>query len=160
MGSSEDLDRSPAALDEGELRAIADQLLTILGELRAIEEQKRETSLGSEAFVSLAETAEAQGRLAFRWTGLQLELAREVARRRATGEIEPDVRIVDIQPKRLDRILASWREAQFRLELAKPGTAEADAAADRIERLQDEYRAVAKSQAADAAALGEHPGSG
>jgi hypothetical protein len=37
-------------------------------------------------------------------------------------------------------ILANWREAPFRLEIARPGSAEAMSAADDIERLREEYQ--------------------
>ena len=102
-----------------------------------------------------AAIAEAQGRLVFRWTGIQVEIARDAARRRAKGELEPDMTINDIQPRPLDRILAACREAQVRLEIAKPGTPEAAAAADRIERLHDEYRAAANAQADAAGAFAQ-----
>jgi hypothetical protein len=141
----------------GELRAIADQLLEMLDLLRASEERKREEELGSAEFVALAEEAEMQGRLVFRWTGLQLELAREAARRRALGELDPKLRINDIQPRAIDVILAGWREAQLRLEIAKPGSPDAAAAADRIERLRDEYHRAAAAQTDAAADLGRHP---
>jgi hypothetical protein len=148
----------PASPDRGEIRAIADQLLRLLDDLRSFEDRKRGEALGSDEFVTLAEAAEAQGRLVFRWTGLQLELARQAAQRRAAGQLDPDLRLVDIQPRPLDRILAAWREAQIRLELAKPGTAEATAAADSIERLRDEYQAIATSKADDATSLAQFPG--
>ncbi len=137
----------------GELRAVADQFLAVLAELRATEERKRNETLGSDEFVSLAEAAEAQGRLVFRFTGLQLELARTAAERRAQGGLQQDLRLTDVQPRALDRILAAWREAQLRLEIAAPGSAEADAAADQIERLRDEYRAITASKAHDATDL-------
>ena len=141
----------------GELRAVADRLLSIMDRLRASEEQKRNEQLGSAEFVALAEEAEVLGRLVFRWTGMQLELARDVARRRALGEVERDISINDVQPRALDVILAAWREAQLRLEIAKPGTPDAAAAADTIERLRDEYHAVAASQVDAAADLSRHP---
>jgi hypothetical protein len=144
-------------LDRGEIRAVADQLLDILDELRSLEERKRNEPLGTERFVRLAEDAEAQGRLVFRWTGLQLEVARDAARRRAAGELEPDVRIEDIHSRPLDRILAAWREAQIRLEIARPGSSEASEAADAIERLRDDYCAMVEGKAADAASLATPP---
>jgi hypothetical protein len=145
-------------LERGEIRAVADQLLDILAHLRSLEERKRNEPLGTETFVRLAEAAEVQGRLVFRWTGLQLEVARDARRRREAGELDPDARIEDIQSQPLDRILAAWREAQIRLEMARPGSAEAIEAADAIERLRDQYRAVAESKAADAASLATPPG--
>jgi hypothetical protein len=141
----------------GEIRAIADQLMDIMRLLRELEDQKRGESLGSDRFVALAEEAEVQGRLVFRWTGLQLEVARDAARRRAIGQLDAGLRIVDLVPRPLDRILAAWREAQVRLEIAKPGSDEAEEAAARIERLRDEYQAIAASQAIDAAKLAEYP---
>lgn len=130
----------------GEFRAIADQLLDIMEQLRSYEMRKRGEPLGSDEFVALAEEAEVQGRLVFRWTGLQLEMAREAARNRARGQLDPDVRLTDVQPRPIDRILAAWREAQIRLEMARPGSPEAADAADDIERLRDEYAAVADSK--------------
>jgi hypothetical protein len=150
-------EESPAA-ERGELRAIADQLLDILDQLRTYEERKRVEPMGSPEFVALAEAAEIQGRLVFRWTGLQLELARDAAHRRATGQLDPDLRIVDVRPRPLDSILASWREAQIRLEIAKPGSPEAAEAADAVERLREEYRAVAEYKSEDAADLATRPG--
>jgi hypothetical protein len=141
--------------DAGEFRAIADQMMRILEQLRSLEERKRAEVLGSDEFVALAEAAESQGRVVFRWTGLQLEVARAAAQRRAAGQLDADVRLTDLQSRPLDRILAAWREAQIRLEVAKPGTQEAAAAADAIERLRDEYQAVATSKADDAAALAQ-----
>jgi hypothetical protein len=131
----------------GETRAIADQLLGIFDRLREIEEQKRRTPLGTDEFVDLAIEAEEQGRLLFRWTGLQLEMAHTAARQRAQGTLVSDIRIVDVQPRTLDRILAAWREAQIRLEIARPGTPEALEAADMVERHREEYRRVAEAKA-------------
>ena len=141
----------------GEIRAIADQLMDIMRLLRELEDQKRGESLGSDRFVALAEEAEVQGRLVFRWTGLQLEVARDAARRRALGQIDADLRIVDLVPRPLDRVLAAWREAQIRLEIAKPGSDEAEEAAARIERLRDEYQALAAAQAIEAGELAGYP---
>jgi hypothetical protein len=143
--------------DRGEIRAVADQLIGILERLRDFEERKRAEALGSDEFVALAEQAEVQGRLIFRWTGLQLELARDAASHRALGQLDPDVRLLDVEPRKLDRILAAWREAQFRLEIARPGSPEAEVAADNIERLRDEYRAVASSLSDEAAELASYP---
>ncbi len=147
----------PAVAEGRELRAIADQMLDILAELRSLEDEKRGEAMGSDEFVALAEAAEVQGRLVFRWTGLQLEMARLAAKRRARGELDPTERLTDVESRPLDRILAAWREAQFRLEIAKPGSPEASAAADEIERLRDEYGSVAATKSADAARLSRHP---
>jgi hypothetical protein len=129
-----------------ETRSVSDQLLEIMDRLRSVEERKRRAPLGSDEFVALAEEAETQGRLVFRWTGVQLEMARHAASRLARGELQPEVRLVDVEPRPLTRILAAWREAQIRFEMAKPGTPEATEALEAIERLREEYRAVAAAK--------------
>lgn len=126
--------------ERGELRATADQMLEILDELRAMEVDKRSSPIGSPEFIELARAALRHGRLAFRWTDLQLQLAEEAAARVARGEEAADVRISAVTPRRMDQILALWREAQIRLEIAQPGSPEAATAADEIERLRDEYQ--------------------
>ena len=144
--------------NRGEFRATTDQLLTILDELRSIEEHKRLEALGSSAFVDLAKEASSQSRLAFRWCEMQLQMAQETAARVARGEQAPDIRLVEVIPRPIDRILANWREAQLRLEIAQPGSTEASAAAEDIERLREEYQLAHESQADVAAHLGATPG--
>lgn len=126
--------------DRGGLRATADQMLEILDALRAIETRKRSTSIGSAEFIGLARSALNHGRLAFRWTDLQLRLAEEASARVARGEEPHDVRIDDIAPRPMDQILALWREAQIRFEVAEPGSPEALETAADIERLREEYQ--------------------
>ncbi len=126
--------------DGGELRATADQMLEILDELRAMETTKRSAAIGSAEFIELARSALNHGRLAFRWTDLQLRLAEEAAARVARGEEAHDLRIEDVTPRPMDQILALWREAQIRLEVAEPGSPDAAAAAAAIERLREEYQ--------------------
>jgi len=123
----------------GELRAFTDQMLEYIDQLRAAEERKRSVPAGSPDFIAAAEEASELSRLAFRWAQMELELARKVG---SAGEvIAPDVRLINVQPRPLDLILAHWREAQLRLEIATPGSPEADAAVRDIERLRDEYQA-------------------
>ena len=55
--------------------------------------------------------------------------------------MSPEVRLINVEPRPLDRVLAHWREAQLRLEIAKPGSPEAEEAVRDIERLRDEYQA-------------------
>jgi hypothetical protein len=42
----------------------------------------------------------------------------------------------------MDVVLAAWREPQLRLEIATPGSSEAAAAAEAVERLREEYQAT------------------
>ena len=126
--------------DRGDLRATADHMLEILDELREMEIKKRSAAIGSPEFIELARSALNHGRLAFRWTDLQLRLAEEAAARAARGEEPDDLRIDDVTPRPMNQILAHWREAQIRFEIAEPGSPEAAAAAAEIERLREEYQ--------------------
>jgi hypothetical protein len=72
---------------------------------------------------------------------MQLQMAETVAARAASGKIDPTVRLINVEPRPLDVILAHWREAQIRLEIATPGSPEAQAAATAIEGLREEYQA-------------------
>lgn len=141
-----------------EFRASTDQMLAILEEVRSIEEAKRATSLGSPEFVELARTAAEHARLAFRWAQLELQLAEHAAARVASGETPRDVRLVDVTPRPLDVVLASWREAQIRLEIAEPGSEAARLATDDIERLREEYHTGLDDRTEAAEALGRLPG--
>jgi hypothetical protein len=124
----------------GEFRATTDQLLEILDELRTFEEAKRAVAVGSPAFVDLADKAADQARLAFRWCQMQQQMAHDAAARVARGEQAANVHLLEITPRPIDRILALWREAQIRLEIARPESEEAARAATDIERLREEYQ--------------------
>jgi hypothetical protein len=129
--------------DRGEFRAATDQLLEIIERLRTTEEAKREVEFGSDEFVALARAAVDAGRLAYRWTEMQLTMAEQAAARRARGELAEDVRLIDVRARPIDRILSLWREAQLRLEIARPGSPEAEAATADAERLREEYAVAA-----------------
>ena len=119
----------------GEIRAAADHMLELMDEVRQAEERKREVPLGSEAFVELAVRVATRARVVSRWADLQLQLAQSIP-----YGVE-DVSISDLRPRPLERVLALWREAQIRLELAPPGSPAAEQAVDDIERLRNEYQA-------------------
>jgi hypothetical protein len=61
----------------------------------------------------------------------------------STGQVgrgeQSSAPLSEVIPRPLDRILAVWREAQLRFEIARPGSPEAAAAADEVERLREEY---------------------
>ena len=133
--------------DQHEIRATSDHTFAILERLRTVEHDKREVALGSPEFVEMAREVERLSRLLFRWAGLQMQLATESSAAVSRGDIPADP-LVAIQPRALDRVLALWREAQMRLELAKPGSAEAAAAADDIERLREEYHGTMEAKLA------------
>ena len=133
----------------GEYRATTDQMLELIDSLRAAEELKRNVPIGSPAFVDAAVEAEHLSRLAFRWAQLELQMATSAKERVAAGQLPADVSLVDVEPRKLDVILAHWREAQLRLEIATPGSPEAERAVVDIERLREEYQTsrIARSDA-------------
>ena len=138
----------------GEFRALTDQMLEYLDQLRAAEERKRSVEVGSADFITAAEEAAELSRLTFRWAQMELEMARRAHDQR--HEVAPEVRLINVEPRPLDLVLAHWREAQLRLEIAPPGSTEADAAVRDIERLRDEYQAGHEVRAdADAGRLAD-----
>jgi hypothetical protein len=134
--------------DEHEIRATSDRTIAILERLGRIEHEKREVALGSPEFVAMAGEVERLSRVLFRWSGIQMQMATESAAAVSRGDL-PAGPIAAIRPRRLDRVLALWREAQIRLEVAKPGSAEAEAAANDIERLREEYHATTEAKLAE-----------
>lgn len=119
----------------GEIRAAADHMLALMDEVRRLEERKREVPLGSEEFVELALRVATRARVLSRWADVQLQFAQSIP-----YGVE-DVSISNVRPRPLERVLALWREAQIRLELAPPGTLAATQAVEDIERLRNEYQA-------------------
>jgi hypothetical protein len=131
---------APSSAPSG-FRAATDEMLDIIDDLRATEDVKRRAPIGSPEFLAAARRSEELGRLAFRWAQMQLRMAHEIRERIAAGDVPGEVRLDTVAPRPLDQVLAQWREAQLRLEIAQPGSAEAEAAVRDIERLRDEYRA-------------------
>ena len=135
----------------GEFRAFTDQMLDYIDRLREAEERKREVEVGSPEFITAAEDAAELSRMAFRWAQMQLQMA--LASQSETGGMAADVRLIEVEPRPLDRVLAHWREAQLRLELAAPGTPESEAAVRDIERLREEYQAGHEARGDDVRTL-------
>ena len=120
-------------------------MLEMLERLQAIELEKRRFPMGSDGFVAQAAEAERLSRVIFRWSGLQQQMADESVGAVERGDMQ-GVPITAVEPRPLDRILAAWREAQIRLEIARPGSPEAETATADIERLRDEYQAASEAQ--------------
>ena len=137
--------------DRSEFRATTDQMLVLIEELRVTEERKRRIPVGSAAFTSEAATAADKARVVFRWAQMQLDMAHVWETRVARGETPPDVRLIEVEPRPLDKVLAQWREAQLRLEIARPGSVDAREAVADIERLREEYQAGHGLRVVDAA---------
>ena len=128
--------------DDRELRAASDRMVELLRELTDVEQAKRREPMASAAFVERAERAEELARLVFRWSGFQRELAEDAHHSAGAGGGSAPT-IATVVPRRLDRILAGWREAQMRFEIAAPGSPEATQAVDEIERLRAEFHVLA-----------------
>jgi hypothetical protein len=116
-----------------EVRAAADHMLQLLDDVRTAEAAKREIPMGSSEFIELAARIARHARVVSRWADLQLQLAQTVEEQGTT--------ISDVRPRPLERVLALWREAQIRLELAEPGSAAAERAVEDLERYRNEYQA-------------------
>jgi len=125
--------------DESELRATSDEMMQVINRLRDIEMAKRAEPMGSLRFTELVQEATVLSRLVFRWGALQEEVSRIVQERIQRGEA-PDRSIEQVEPRRLDRILAAWREAEFRFSSADVDSPARDQAVDDLERIREEYR--------------------
>jgi hypothetical protein len=122
--------------NDRELRATSDRMLGMLDELRALEMRKRGLTPGTDEFARLAWDVADLARTAVRWSELQLRQANEAL---AVGASEPAVALVDVPPRRLDEVLAEWRQAEIRLSQTQPGSPEAEAASMDVTRLRAEY---------------------
>jgi hypothetical protein len=131
----------------GEFRATTDQMIELIDQLKTKENQKREAPFGSLEFVGLARDTAESARLVFRWAQMQYEMALSTERIAPAGD--GPVRLVNVIPRPIDRILANWREAQLRLEIAHPGSPEAETAASDIERLREEYQVAYDARLAE-----------
>lgn len=133
--------------DEQELRAHSDRMIELIKRLQALEEEKHHVGVGTPEFLALAAEVEKLSRLVFRWSGMQMQSAEHAAASLERGETDGKA-LDDVAPRRLDVILAAWREAQFRFELAKPGSDEATQAASDVERLREEFRVAQEGMSA------------
>ena len=124
-------------------RATSDRMLALVEQLRELEHQKRGHPIGSPEFVRLAGETESLSRLVFRWTQMQGALAEE-----SLSQPHGGLRIADVAPRPIHRLLADWREAELRLLGARPGSPEGDRATDEIERIREEYHRLMEEQRA------------
>jgi len=122
------------------LRATSDALLSDLDALQALEQEKRAIQPGDPQLVRIAARIE---QLASRVLGTSIEqyrLTESVQQLVETGSPDaPDTAIEDTR-REMRVILADWRDAERRAELAQAGSPEALAAASDIDRLRLEYR--------------------
>jgi hypothetical protein len=122
------------------LRATSDALLSDLDALQALEQEKRAIQPGDPQLITIAARIE---QLASRVLGTSIQQSRLSERAhqlvKAGSPEAPDAPIEDTK-REMRAILADWRDAERRAELAQPRSTDALAAAADIERLRTEYR--------------------
>ena len=139
---------------DAEYRASSDRLLETLSRLRDVESTKRSVPVGDAEFVRMAAEVADLGRRVFRWSQVEQQLAEMAPAAHERGEVSGRS-LDDIEPRPLSRVLAEWREAEFRFRDALPGSQEAAWAAADMERLRSEYRAIGQHKQQRTAAAAE-----
>ena len=134
---------------DGAVRATSDELLAAIRQLVDAETRKRQTATDSPEFVRLAQVADLAGQMVARWTAAELDAASK-ARGLVTAGVMSGAPIETVAPRPVAKVLALWREAEYRLDSSDPGSAAGATAQADIERLRGEY------QAATAAASERH----
>ena len=111
-------------------------MLEMLERLQAAERQKRGRLPGTREFADLAFEVLELSRMVTRWAEHQLQQANE-----RLAEVPPsDVPLSETSKRRLDEVLAEWRQAEIQLSLVLPGSTEYASATAAVERLRVEYR--------------------
>jgi len=124
---------------EAELRVASDRLLRTLEQIQALENEKRTLQPGSDRFQRLAHEIERLAADAFAQTHAQQQLGEQAAAvEERTGTEQPPINeSTKLRP--LQQILNEWRDAERRLQLAAPDSAEHARAAADVGRLRSEY---------------------
>lgn len=125
-----------------DLRNASDLLLKRIDRLYELEQRKRELMPDNPEFVRLAREVEDVARAALGATGMQVELATEVADRAKRGDASVDQPIRDVPPGPRDAtvVLAEWRAAERLLAASAPDSDAERSARTEVERLRREYR--------------------
>lgn len=130
--------RPPAS----DLRAASDMLIQRIDRLDELERRKRELPPDDPEFVRLAREIEDVARGVLGATGLEVELADEVAAAAKRGDPTAREPIREVPPNSRGavEILREWRTAERRLAAATAGSDEERIAAADADRLREEYR--------------------
>ena len=111
-------------------------MLEMLERLQAAEQLKRGHLPGTREFADLAFEVLELSRMVTRWAEHQLQQANE-----RLAELPPSsVPLSETSKRRLDEVLAEWRQAEIQLSLVLPGSTEYATATASVERLREEYR--------------------
>ena len=122
------------------LRETSDALLRDLDILSTIEEQKRRLEPGDPKLVELASRIEEIAQRVLVGSVRQRQLTEVVTVQVETGSPEAPAEPIEQMPRSIQTILAEWREAERRVALAAPDSAEALEAEALVDRLRNEYR--------------------
>jgi len=136
----EDLDGFRLSSD---LRNASDVLLQRIHRLYELERRKRELLPDDPEFIRIAREVEDVAREALGATGVQLDLAAQVASRARHGDaaiVDHAIRDTPPGPRDATIILADWRAAERRLAAALPSSDDERAASGEVDRLRREYR--------------------
>ena len=113
-------------------------MLEMLERLRAAEQEKRGRLPGTREFADLAFEVLELSRMVTRWAEHQLQQANE-----RLAEVPPSaIPLSETSKRRLDEVLAEWRQAEIQLSVVLPGSPEYAAATAAVERLREEYRGL------------------
>jgi hypothetical protein len=111
-------------------------MLEMLERLQAAEQTKRGHLPGTREFANLAFEVLELSRMVTRWAEHQLQQANE-----RLAEVPPSsVPLSQTSKRRLDEVLAEWRQAEIQLSIVLPGSPEYAEATASVERLREEYR--------------------
>jgi hypothetical protein len=122
------------------LRETSDALLRDLDVLSTIEEEKRRLEPGDPKLVELASRIEEIAKRVLVGSVRQRQLTEVVTVQVETGSAEAPAEPIEHTPRSIQMILAEWREAERRMAVAAPDSAEALEAEALVDRLRNEYR--------------------
>jgi hypothetical protein len=127
---------------EAELRVASDRILQTLDQLEMLETEKRTLKPDSDRFQHLAREIERLAAEIFAQSHKQQTLGEQAqVTTERTGEQLPSINNTTT-PRELHMILAEWRDAERRMQLAEPDSAEHAVAQSDSARLREEYHAA------------------
>jgi len=122
------------------LREASDQLLRDLESLSDLEEVKREIEPGDPRLIELAGTIELLAQRVLASSARQRQLTIEANDLVDLGLPDAPSHPIAETPRAISAILADWRHAERRAQLAPDGSAEAAEAERELDGFKDEYR--------------------
>lgn len=132
---------------EADLRVASDRLLQTLDQLSVLENEKRTLKPGSARFQTLAKEVERLASEVFAQTHKQEQLGQQAkAVEREKGVELPPINEAT-RKRELSVILGEWRDAERRLSMAGPDSAEFATATADVARLRAEYHAAYSADA-------------